>query len=247
VILLLLAGFYLLPRSQSPAHDLALRVEPQDHGYRVTWDRSRPIVRSASQATLRIDDSSETVVLLLSPSQLADGSFVYLTDAPDLTFRMRVDGSQGGRSAESVHVLSRHQPPPAPAAQKSGPEPALAVAQPAATTEPADSGEPVIPVIMFRPVPPTNLAEFSPARPLRRFTPDADASHVTGTQVVEVEVRINDDGKVTEAHPLNAGAKTPYLTAMAVKASLQWTFEPARSQGRVVPSGYRISYRFSPN
>jgi TonB family protein len=64
---------------------------------------------------------------------------------------------------------------------------------------------------------------------------------------VEVEVRIDDGGRVAEAHVLKNGSnENKLLTNAALAAAKEWIFEPAKVNGKNVPSDHAIEFHFRP-
>jgi TonB family protein len=65
---------------------------------------------------------------------------------------------------------------------------------------------------------------------------------------VEVEVRIDDTGRVTAAHAINQGpGSKAQLTSEALTAAKQWTFQPATLHGEKVESQHTIVFEFRPD
>jgi TonB family protein len=64
---------------------------------------------------------------------------------------------------------------------------------------------------------------------------------------VEVAVRIDNTGHVLSAHVLNEnGNGKGALSAAALAAARQWTFQPATLQGEKVESEHTIVFEFRP-
>jgi TonB family protein len=61
-----------------------------------------------------------------------------------------------------------------------------------------------------------------------------------------VQVRIDDAGRVAEAHVLNGSNENQLLTNAALAAAKEWIFEPAKMNGKNVPSGHAIEFHFRP-
>ena len=86
-----------------------------------------------------------------------------------------------------------------------------------------------------------------PARPLKKIIPERHASLAPPILVpttVTVEVMIDREGRVVEAHALRSPSK--YWAGKAVEAAQQWRFEPAMLHGQSIPSVYTIDFRFMP-
>jgi len=60
---------------------------------------------------------------------------------------------------------------------------------------------------------------------------------------VEVLVAINEQGKVTKITPVGSYPSLRLVEA-AIKAARLWEFEPARMNGRAVPSEMTLIFRF---
>jgi hypothetical protein len=251
---------YLDSHAVAPATDLGMRVETQADSLRLTWNRNSPVVRSANAGSLRIDDGHEPHELKLNQSQMATGSFVYVPNSNDVTFRLQVEGRKGPELTESVRILKGNQPP-APEPPKA-PEVQTAAIAPAPVAPPphkkrprtarrvkasGDESEQVLPVMRAWPSASPGDRAYRPAQPLRRIAPEVQASLLNKSAVVEVEVRIDDRGRVIGARQVGADPKSgSQLPASAIAASRQWIFEPAKNRGQSVESDYKIVYRFSP-
>ncbi len=89
---------------------------------------------------------------------------------------------------------------------------------------------------------------FVPPRPMKQVLPDLSSSGPIGaTSQVEVAVRVNKKGHVTDAFLVgNTSGIAPRLASAAVGAAKQWTFEPATLRGKTVPSDHTIVFEFRP-
>jgi hypothetical protein len=105
---------------------LNLGVETASGNIHLTWDHKSPAFRSAETGTLWISDQGNTRQLNLNRSTLSTGSLVYVSDTPDITFRMQVDQKSGQPITGSVRVIRDVPPPPAGSAKATGPDPAAA-------------------------------------------------------------------------------------------------------------------------
>jgi hypothetical protein len=233
--------------SPMPTDDLGLRVENRDGSFRVTWNRSSPALLHAS-ALLEIDDGHARRELQLDQDQLATGSLVYVTKSTDLTFQMQVHGDQGRKLTERVRVLVSK---PKSSAERA-PAPVRGSVSDRAPEEirlPTGTGELVVPVVRSWPSATSRAgSEYHPAYPLRRITPEVQASLLTKPAIVKVQIWVDDRGRVTEARELDSDpTAASSVPALAISASRQWTFEPAQSRGHNVPSDYRIVYWFTPH
>ncbi len=95
----------------APSPSLDLRVDRQKENFRVTWNRNLPSLGNAT-GTLTIDDGHQPRDLQLDAAQIAGGSVVYVSDAGDLTFRMRINGEAGHQFTESVRIVVDARPAP---------------------------------------------------------------------------------------------------------------------------------------
>ncbi len=92
-------------RTILPDSGLRLRVEGQGDRVLLSWNRLNPVVRSATDATLHIDDGSQHRDVRLDSGQVANGAVLYRPGSDDVTFRLEVHGQQGSMVAESMRVL----------------------------------------------------------------------------------------------------------------------------------------------
>ena len=83
-------------------------------------------------------------------------------------------------------------------------------------------------------------AGYIPARPLKWAAPDAKSlgvSRIAQAVDIAVKIRIDESGRVTSAHALIDGSvRDPAVMAAATAVVKQWTFEPAKMQGKNVAS-----------
>jgi Gram-negative bacterial TonB protein C-terminal len=90
---------------------------------------------------------------------------------------------------------------------------------------------------------------YVPAQPLRQVMPTkpppvpSSAYHAVD---IAVQVKIDEYGQVTEAHLIHPAASDAVLATRAISAAKQWTFEPAKSHGKNVPSEHTIVFKFRP-
>ncbi len=92
------------------------------------------------------------------------------------------------------------------------------------------------------------LADYRAPRPLRQILPNI-SQLAPGTLAmagkVEVIVKVNESGRVTEAHVINGARKiNASLIGAAILAAKQWIFEPATLGGKRVPSEHSIVFQF---
>jgi hypothetical protein len=212
------------PKKPSPAgsaHALGLRVARESNNFRVTWNRTLPLPPNAA-GTLSIDDGRAPRELQLDAAQITGGSVVYISDATDLTFRMKVRGDDSQGLSESVRVVVAE----APVVAKNESIPAEITSWPAL---------------------PRRGGSYHPPVPLRRINLEIPSSSIQKTTVVEVKVRVDSAGRVSDVRQVVPIGKVPAgISTQVLDASKQWTFEPAKLQGRNVASDYVIVYSFSP-
>jgi TonB family protein len=91
-------------------------------------------------------------------------------------------------------------------------------------------------------------ARYDPPRPLKQVTPSAinlTSIALSGRTDVDVKVRIDEEGHVTEARVLSS---KPYsnelLENAALAAAKEWIFEPAKMYGRSIASDHTIRFHF---
>jgi TonB family protein len=90
---------------------------------------------------------------------------------------------------------------------------------------------------------------YVPPRPLKRVPPKPADYHYVGLPRpvdIVVEVRIDAQGYVTEAHVVDSDSEENVLANSALVAAKSWIFEPALVDGKRVPSDHRIAFHFRP-
>jgi outer membrane biosynthesis protein TonB len=90
---------------------------------------------------------------------------------------------------------------------------------------------------------------FVPPEPIRQIMPDLRkfgmATTVSRLFLVEVIVKVNDKGRVTEARLVDDRSnRPPYITFAALDAAKQWTFRPATLRGQNIASDHTLVFRF---
>lgn len=120
--------------------------------------------------------------------------------------------------------------------------------------EPAQQNAPQIPspaTSLVRPSESVAAPVFVPPKPMKKVLPDlrsAGIGTITSSSQVEIAVRVNKKGHVTEAFLVGNDGKVPqYLTRAALSAAKQWTFQPATLRGKTVPSDHTIVFEFRPS
>jgi hypothetical protein len=240
----------LQSRAITSSTDLGMRVEAQKNSFRVTWNRNLPALRNRG-GVLRIDDGHQSRELQLDQSQIATGSLVYVSDSTDLTFGLQINGEQGRQLAERVRVVVGKQSvaaaEPAEGKDVARADPANEPRpKPEEVRLPVAKGNVLTPVVRAWPSA-KRTGAYRPAYPLHRITPEIQSSQIHKPVIVKVQVLIDVRGHVSEAREIEADpALAPNVSAQAVSASRQWTFQPAQSRGKSVPSDYKIVYWFTP-
>jgi TonB family protein len=207
-----------VPGSMPTGPALRIRVESSGNAVLVSWDRSAPLVQSAKAGILRIDDGPLHRDINLEPSDIENSSIVYRPGSNDARFRLELRGDHGSAVSNTVRVLdgSRSALPDIPG--NAGPE---TVAPPA----------------------------YVPPRALTRVSPNAksfDPSNVQEGTEVDVQVRIDEQGRVAEAHVKSGTNDNDLLRSAALEAAKQWIFEPAKSHGKNIPSDHTLAFQFHP-
>jgi TonB family protein len=93
---------------------------------------------------------------------------------------------------------------------------------------------------------PDVLTDYVPARALKEVLPDENlfASRNNREETrVDVQVRIDENGLVQEAHVKNGG-QSGLLRNAALEAAKHWIFEPAKRNGKNIPSDHTIEFQF---
>jgi hypothetical protein len=92
-------------------------------------------------------------------------------------------------------------------------------------------------------------ALVTPPQPLRKVIPNWRSiapQLLLETTTVDIQVSIDAAGRVLKARPVNTGKKlNQAVVGEAVKAAMQWTFEPATHRGKPVPATQVITFRFA--
>lgn len=93
-------------------------------------------------------------------------------------------------------------------------------------------------------------ASYVPPRPLKWTAPNAKSLGISKMSMaadIHIKVRIDDSGHVTTAHALLDGSPHDEAVTSAVAAAVkQWIFEPAKMQGKNVPSEETVVIRVGP-
>ncbi len=98
--------------------------------------------------------------------------------------------------------------------------------------------------------PPTAQPQPTPPKPIQQVWPELTSTvknMVSREVVVQVRVMVDSTGKVTAAEPIPGnGAVSGFLGKSASTAARLWRFEPARTNGKAVPSEVVLVFRFAP-
>ena len=167
----------------------------------------------------------------------------YPDTGSNVLFSLSLDGRGTKTVTESLRVITSSSIPdkaPAPATGKVAATPAQGVKSgPPKESAFVGSGSATY----------TKVAK--PASVRREILPEIPAgirNRIATRQVVEVQVRIDENGRVTSASSRVAGHGVDrYLADQAVKAARQWLFWPARSTaGESVSATKTIPFEFGP-
>ena len=92
----------------------------------------------------------------------------------------------------------------------------------------------------------TPLSGYVQAQPLRQVIPHIENVMPSGVPFltrIEVAVRIDKSGHVSEAHTIS---RRSILTNACIIAARQWRFNPAKVNGELIESEYVIVFVFRP-
>jgi TonB family protein len=198
---------------------LRIRVESSGNAVLVSWDRNATLVQSAKGGILRIDDGPLHRDINLEPSDIENSSIVYRPGSNDAKFRLELRGDHGSAVSNTVRVLD---------GSRSAPNPDIT----------GDAGLETIASPAY--VPPKALKRVSPN------TKSFDPSNVQEGTEVDVQVRIDEQGRVVEAHVKSGTNDNDLLRSAALEAAKQWIFEPAKSHGKNIPSDHTVAFQFHP-
>ncbi|MGO9230734.1 MAG: hypothetical protein ACLQKA_16205 [Bryobacteraceae bacterium] len=111
-------------QEKTQAAGLTLRVEPRGKDLLVTWNKDSASITSASQGELSIDDGDRHENYHMGASQLKTGSLVYTPVNSNVSFQLKVTGTDQSKTAtESVSssrspaTLAPEDKPPGPPAK----------------------------------------------------------------------------------------------------------------------------------
>jgi hypothetical protein len=132
-------------------------------------------------------------------------------------------------------------PAPAPVIEKQKPEKQNPL--------PTPSSAPPLNTTVSKAPPTTSvLGTYHAPRPLRQVLPNTSLlppGVLALAGRVEVIVKVDETGHVTEAHAVNGAKKVnPTLVGASLLAAKQWAFAPATINGRPVPSEHSVVFQF---
>ncbi len=198
---------------------LRIRVESSGNAVLVNWDRNTTLARSAKHGILRIDDGPVHRDVNLEPSDIENSSIVYRPGSNDARFRLELRDDHGSAVSNTVRVLDG----------------SMSVLNPDID---ANAGPETLPSPAY--VPPQALKRVSPN------TKSFELGHVRDGTEVDVQVRIDEYGRVIEAHVKSGTNDSDSLRSAALEAAKQWIFEPAKSYGKNIPSDHTVAFQFHP-
>ena len=220
--------------SASRVASLGLAVQPGAGGWRITWDPNSPAALDSIRGSLNVIEVDSHERIPLDVNQIRAGAATYRPSSDDITFRLDLVRSDNTLSTETYRVLLRPpeeeaKAPPALQAPKQAPMPPAEKAE-APAEKPGEKGEYSEPEVLTRVAP---------------EVPEGIRPRITAPQPIDVRVTINAEGRVTSAKPIQRGeGLTNYLADRAVIAARQWTFTPAKQDGKPVSSSRTIHFVF---
>lgn len=106
--------------------DLGLETYDINGAFLIRWDRESPVVRSATHATLEIQDGGEKTPFPLTPGELLAGGYGYIRRTGQVSVHLIVEGPTPAEEYSNFSTAQSLGSQPAPAAEKDS---ALAQAQ----------------------------------------------------------------------------------------------------------------------
>jgi len=220
---------------------MALHVNWSGTSLDLQWNRDSPLIRQANRAVLWIDDGPLRRHLDLRAEQLTHGIVQYWPSSSDVDFRLEVFTPRGS-SSESIRALSVPLPPVAVKPVTEAPAPPTPAAEPA-TKPPVVSKQ--FTTVEFEPM---VKRPGVPPKALHRAVPAVSAElRRSVKEPVEVDIKVDIDaaGKVRRTELVSKHLDwRGKFEGLARGASYAWTFAPARSGDRRVPSTAILHYRF---
>jgi hypothetical protein len=219
-----------------PSHvvSLGLAIHPGDGGWRITWDPNSAAARDSLRGALDITDDESHERIPLSAQQVRAGAANYRPVGDDLVFRLDLFARDNSLATETYRVLRPHEPE------------AVTSSQPPVSRRTA----PVEPLPEKKPPKPESEAEpgYVESAVVSRVSPEVGEgirSRITAPLPIDVKVSIDREGRVTRAAAVqHEDGLVDYLAKRATAAALQWTFTPAKRDGKAVPSTRTIHFVF---
>jgi TonB family protein len=223
-------------------------------GLLLTWDARARVVAKAVGGLLQVNYGGKATALQLSQEQLLRGSMTYPDTGPDVLFSLSLDGGGTKAVTESLRVITSSLTPgkaPTPPAGKVAAKP-VAVTPVASTPAQGVKSAPKMESAVAGSGSAAHMKAAKPVSVRREILPEIPAGirgRIATQKVVEVQVRIDEKGRVTSASSSRVAGDgvDQYLADQAVKAARQWLFWPARSTaGEPVSATKTISFEFGP-
>lgn len=230
---------------------LGLRIHVLGDDFLITWDRETPEIRSATKGVLRIQDGSQLRSTEMEPTELANGSIQYRPRSDDVDFLLTVYAADGAVTREGIRALDGTSRLSAAVA---GDVPQLVTAATRRQFTGSRSGQSGV-------EPPKSMVStlHSERLPQRGTAPDyiapqplkvvmLDVGRLAPESLpaqgrIEVEVEVDDQGRVTAARiPADAPRVSTEVAKAAITAAKQWRFEPAKLHGQSVASRHRVVF-----
>jgi hypothetical protein len=153
-------------------------------------------------------------------------------------------------------VPHREKPPASGLAAQLPAKPARAVvpavkdAPPAKSVATLDSGAPGIVGTRYAPhkIVPRASPVYVPPHPIKQVMPTGvfGQSVIDKPVQIDVQLRIDDTGRVAALHVAKVSEQNEWLVRAAVAAAKEWIFQPATIDGKNVPCDHTIEFRFTP-
>ncbi len=201
---ILLAGLLAVISNRRPVPAVAsvplgLRAAHEGSGVRLLWDRSAPVVKTATRAVLWIGDGPSQTKLDIDPQQLSGGSIVFWPRNGDITFRMEIFAPKlFGRESVTIAGMRQETPEarPSPFQVAQSPTPA-----PASITAASDAEIPRI-------SPPPRTLESTSDKASEK-TSDKTSEKTSGNRTSASSTTPASSVRLPEPSTVSASAKTP--------------------------------------
>jgi len=217
--------------------------------WKLSWQPDAVAALQPTSVVISIRDGDNDKQIPLTPGDLASGTLLYTPRTGDLLFRFLVVGANSRPVEEHIRVVSAaptetpvpaHAPAPARQQPRPFDQPKKSPVQRAAAPE-----IPSPPPLASRDDTGTAAGFVGPI-PNRQATASQPADF-SSPQPASVQVRVEIDaaGKVVKVTPVAENPENPRLVEAALEAAKAWLFQPARQDGRPVPSEMVLNFRFS--